>query len=85
MFNIGDYLKKFAILGADSALLEDAIRKAVMEKTGDKGGPISISIKGSVAYVSADRSTKNLIFLSKADILDSIARHGLRKKISDIR
>jgi hypothetical protein len=85
MFNIGDYLKKFAIIGADSALLDSAIKKAIAEKTGVKEETLSVSIKGSVAYLSTDRSTKNLIFLSKADIIDSIAKHGLRKKITDIR
>lgn len=85
MFNIGDYLKKFAIIGLDSSLLEDAIKKAVVEKTGTKEDNIKVSVRGSVAYIATDRSTKNLIFLSKLDILDSIAKHGLRKKISDIR
>jgi hypothetical protein len=85
MFNIGDYLKKFATLGVNESLLEDAIRKAISEKTGTPKELITVSVKGATAYITTDRSTKNLIFLSKADILDSIAKHNLKKKISDIR
>ena len=85
MFNIGDYLKKFSIIGADSALLDSAIKKAIHENTGADEVKLSVSIKGATAYINTDRSTKNLIFLSKADIIDSIAKHGLRKKITDIR
>ena len=85
MFNIGDYLKKFSVIGADSALLNSAIKKAIKEKTGVIEEGIGISIKGAIAYISTDRSTKNLIFLNKGDILESISKHGLRKKITDIR
>lgn len=85
MFNIGDYLKRFATFGVHESLLEDAVKKAIQEKTGTPSENLILSIKGSIAYITTDRSTKNLIFLSKGDILDSIAKHNLRKKITDIR
>lgn len=85
MFNIGDYLKKFSIIGVDSALLDSVIKKAIKEKTGIGEEFITVSVKGATAYISTDRSTKNLIFLNKGDILEIISKHGLRKKITDIR
>lgn len=85
MFNIGDYLKKFATFGVHESLLEDALRKAISEKIGVAEDVFTVSIKKSIAYVTADRSTKNLIFLVKGDILDTIAKYDLRKRVTDIR
>jgi hypothetical protein len=85
MFNIGDYLKKFSTFGAQESLLNDAIRQVIQDKTGTVKDKITVTVKGSIAYVTTDRSTKNLIFLSKGDILETVAKYNLRKKISDIR
>lgn len=85
MFNIGDYLKRFSTFGAQETLLRDALQKAIQEKTGKPKEPITISVKGSIAYITTDRSTKNLIFLSKGDILETISKYNLRNKITDIR
>jgi len=85
MFNIGDYLKKFVSIGTEVVLLNNTLVKIIAEKTGTPEKNITVSIKGSVAYVQTDRATKNLIFISKGDILEALSKYNLRKKVSDIR
>ncbi|PJE74541.1 MAG: hypothetical protein COV01_00710 [Candidatus Taylorbacteria bacterium CG10_big_fil_rev_8_21_14_0_10_41_48] len=85
MFNIGDYLKKFSTIGAEAIILNNTIKKIISDKTGTPEDLILISIKGSVVYITTDRSTKNLIFISKLEIIETLSKNNLRKKITDIR
>jgi len=85
MFNIGDYLKKFSTIGAEATILNNTIKKIISNKTGTPEDLISVSIKGSIAYITTDRSTKNIIFISKSEIIETLSKNNLRKKITDIR
>lgn len=83
MFNVSDYLKKFARIEGDSLLQKDAVNSAIKESCGIDSTPFEI--KKNVLYIKGSPVMKSIIYTKKLEILNLITKKDPKTKITDIR
>lgn len=84
MFNIGDYLKKFSKLSAESSLIRGAISSALADACGGAKVPFELD-RGIVYIQGVPGAVRSLVFMNKRGIIDAIHKAAPGAKVRDIR
>jgi hypothetical protein len=83
MFNIADYLKKFAKMGDDIVLERSSISAAITTVCGIKN-PQFKAQKG-ILYINVPPVAKSVIYTRKKALLDELKKSAAGAKIYDVR
>ncbi|MBI5134561.1 MAG: hypothetical protein HZA81_04255 [Candidatus Taylorbacteria bacterium] len=83
MFNISDYLKKFATLGQSALHERDAILSSLREVCGVEGA--EFEVKKGVLYVKGSSMLKSAVYTKKDAVLASLRSKSPGSKVYDIR
>ncbi len=82
MFNVADYLKKFAKVGQGSALVKEAVTQCLTD-AGFSG--VSFDIRKGIVYIKGNPAIKSMLFMRKGELLAAIAAKAPKGGIFDIR
>lgn len=83
MFNVADYLKKFAKLQGAALLSNDAVVSSLKEVCRIDGA--KFEAKKGILYLKASPREKMMVFTRKAAVLAAIKAKDPLSSISDIR
>lgn len=83
MFNIADYLQKYAEIGGSLAFQKKLITKALAEVCNLNS--IEFEVKNGTLFVKEDPLIKSVIFMKKDKLIEYIQKQSSKNKISDIR
>lgn len=83
MFNVADYLKKFAQLRGAALLSNDAVASALKEVCKIEGA--KFEAKKGILYLKASPREKMMVFTKKAALLAAIKAKDPLSNISDVR
>ena len=83
MFNISDYLKKFARLEGDSRIEREAVTLALKEVCGIQDA--SFEAKKGILFIKGSGAMKAVIFTKKAAIIQSIKSKYPQSRIFDVK
>jgi hypothetical protein len=83
MFNISEYLKKFATLGEGILVERDSIDSSLREVCGVGG--VDFEVKKGVLYVKGSPMLKSAVYTKKEAILASLRSKLPKTNIYDIR
>ena len=83
MFNIADYLKKFARFEGDSALEREAVARALKEVCGLEN--IAFELRKGTLNLKATPTVKAIIFMKKDRLIAHLQQSYPQGRISDIR
>ena len=81
MFNISDYLKKFARIEGDSLMQKQSVSGVLKDICGTD---IDFDIKKGVLYIKGSPIVKNVVYTKKAAIMSKMREVCPQLKISDI-
>jgi hypothetical protein len=82
MFNVADYLKKFAKLGQGSALLKEAVTQCFVD-VGLSG--VEFDIRRGIIYIKGNSAIKSMVFMRKGELLAAIATKAPKGGVSASR
>lgn len=83
MFNVADYLKKFAKFAEDSETVRQVITRAMFEVCGTAGVPFET--RKGIIYIQGTPTLKSLMFMNKERLLEKIRAELPKMRILDIR
>ncbi len=83
MFNIAEYLKKFAHIESDSAFQKEIITRALREVCNLEN--VDFEMKGGTLYIKASPLVKSIVFMKKDHIVEYLKRTFPRGRITDVR
>lgn len=83
MFNISDYLKKFARFEGDSLLQKDAVSTALKEVCGIEN--VSFEVKKGILMIKGSPVMKSLVFTKKAALIAALQMKYPQGRIFDVR
>lgn len=77
MFNISDFLKKFAHLGQDIERAVVVFRKTTLDLGLNLDG-YQITYKEGVFTVACPHTVKNMLFIKKAELMEALRAAGIK-------
>ena len=83
MFNIADYLKKFARFEGDSALEREMVAKALKEVCDLEG--VNFELRKGTLNLKVSPMVKSIVFMKKDRVLEYLKQNYPQGRISDIR
>ena len=83
MFNIADYLKKFARIEGDSAFQKEAVKKALADVCGIHDA--AFEVKKGILYVRGNPMLKSIAYTKKDALLASLKETLPQAHIHDVR
>mgnify|MGYP001567249656 FL=1 len=83
MFNIAEYLQKFAYMEGDFAFQKEVITKALKEICNLEN--VDFEMRKGTLYLKTNPLVKSIVFMKKDQIIEYIGKNFPKKMISDVR
>jgi hypothetical protein len=83
MFNIADYLKRFAKMGEDIVVERSSVEQAIKTICGIEKP--KFEVKKGILYINVPPVARSLVFMKKQALLEELKKSAAGAKIYDVR